>query len=97
MTIVLVINYLYTGNFVVINAGTSILLQDTLWPYKMLLEAAAHTLTTGKSGNGVDSRGLLGGLEVYSSMRLSVSPMVKQTAYLLHADPVPFLFPSLES
>ena len=63
----------------------------------MLLEAAAHTLTTGKSGNGVDSRGLFGGLKVYSSMRLSVSPVIKQTAYLVHADPVPSLSSSLES
>ena len=63
----------------------------------MLLEAAVRTLTTGESGNDMDSRGLFRGLEVYSSMGLSVSPMVKQTAYLLHADPVPSLFPSLES
>ena len=48
----------------------------------MLLEEAARTLTTGESGTDVDSRGLFGGLEAYSSMGLSVSPMVKQTAYL---------------
>ena len=38
--------------------GTLQLLKGTVWPYKMLLEVAAYTLTTGKSGNGMDSRGL---------------------------------------
>ena len=73
------------------------LLKGTLWPYKILLEVVARILTTGGSSNSVDSRGLSGGLEVYSSMGLSVSPMVNLTAYLLHTDPVPFLFLNLES
>ena len=42
----------------------------------MLLEVAVCTFTTGKSGNDVDSRGLFRGLEVYSSMGLSVSPIL---------------------
>ena len=76
MTIVLVTNYLHMRE-------TLLLLKGTLWPYKMLLEVVAHTLTTGKSGNDMDSRGFLGRLVVYSSIGLSVSPIVKQTAYLL--------------
>ena len=73
------------------------LLKGTLWPSKMLLEVAVRILTTGGSGNSVESRGRFGGLEVCSSMGLSVSPMVKRTAYLSHTDPVPSLFLSLES